>query len=215
MGGRGASANTPNGGGGDIKIVSSEGVWEYGAKSSSNEAFRSDVIKTIENGLRQLGLNPSTLKTAIVAKLKGDNSTMAWHGTNGELGINESYADQGKMQAAYDNCVKQGFHPGRGNKSATEAVISHELGHALVHQAWIKQGANQSYDKMAERIVKDANKKLTGRRNGTRKLSAKISIYAKKSNHETVAESVADVYCNGANAKAESKAVFEALKTYL
>lgn len=138
-----------------------------------------------------------------IATLRGkDANVMAYYDSDGNLAVNKSYFDSKKMDAAYDRCVESGFHPDRGNKSGLEATAAHELGHRLTD-------TGKGIDSTSRDIVQNAAKKL-GYRNSAN-MAAKISGYAKHSMAECVAEAFADVYCNGKNAKKESRAVVSEL----
>ena len=79
---------------------------------------------------------------------------------------------------------------------------------------------SNNFDDVSKKIMKEAqnilNKGLRKKKYpGTRKIATKISEYATSSNAECIAEATADVYCNGSKAKAESKAVVQALKGFM
>ena len=151
----------------------------------------------------------------ILADVGGkDSLTMAY--SDGEnIGFNSKYFDEAAMQAAYDDCVASGFHPSRGNKTGIQAVASHEYGHVLTEKAAAKLGITgaNSMDVAAKTIV-DRATKAAGYK-GSMKFASKISGYAKDSNAECVAEAIADVYCNGSRAKAESKAIVKVINDIL
>ena len=151
----------------------------------------------------------------MLAEIGGkDSGVMAYSdGTN--VGFNSAYFDGKNMDGAYDACVQQGFHPSRGSKSGIEAVAAHEYGHVLTEQAAQKLGikGGDTIDAAAKTIVDRAMAKT--KHKGSVKMASQISGYAKQSNAECVAEAVADVYCNGSNAKAESKAIVSVLNGIL
>lgn len=137
-----------------------------------------------------------------LATLKGkDSRVMAYYDADGNLAVNQTYFDSAKMDAAYDRCVSNGFHPSRGNKTGLEAVVAHEAGHRLTDS----QQSIFGIDGTSDRIVEAAAKRM-GYKNAN-SFRSKISGYAKESNAEAVAEAFADVYCNGSKASRESKAV--------
>ena len=133
-----------------------------------------------------------------------------YDGTN--IGMNSRFMDSPTITAAYDECVQAGFHPGRGNKTATAAVAAHEYGHALTDAVGRKLGG-MDIDQAATVIVKEAMKKTSHR--GVVQMAAKISRYATESNAEAIAEAVSDVYCNGNKARAESLAIVSVVDKYL
>ena len=147
------------------------------------------------------------------AELKGSskNTVMAYYdGKN--IAINENYMDTAKMTAAYDNCVKSGYHPGRGDRTAMEATAAHEFGHALSDAAAKKMGL-PNLDQASTRILQEARKQTSHR--GINQMASKISGYAQQSHAEAVAEAFADVFCNGNKAKAESQAIVNVLNGYV
>ena len=94
------------------------------------------------------------------------------------------FVDADKIRTHYDETVRHGYHPGRGNKTAEQAIMAHELGHALTEVARNKTG--KSFDDISEKIMKDAKKILnkTGKKKylGTKKIAKGISGYANDSN---------------------------------
>ena len=92
-----------------------------------------------------------------------------------------------------------------------QAVVAHEFGHAANDAAARKMGV--SLDEAATRIVSEA-RKGSGHR-GVVQMARAISEYATKSNAEAVAEAFCDVYCNGAKAAAESRAIVNVLNRYI
>ena len=128
------------------------------------------------------------------------------------VAMNQAYFNSERMNAAYDACVNSGFHPSRGNKSGIEAVAAHEFGHALSDTVATKMGV-KDLDVASKNIVNEAMGNM--KRKNANTFAAKISGYAKESYAECVAEAVADVYCNGNKARAESKAINKVINKYL
>ena len=176
------------------------------------------ALKTVED---QYGV---TVTDCRISNAMPDGA-MAQYTGSGALEINSKYFSAQGMQDAYDYCVKNGWHPSRGNVSGMEACIAHELGHKLNHYAangekygW---GSWYDYHDLAGKIVKDAaksmkmgNKLNAFRRNISGYANSKTSSGAPKY-WECVAEAFADVYCNGSNARKESTAVVTELNKYL
>lgn len=221
MGGRGAnSGDLPGASGSNLDYEKYSDIWTYRHKKQ-NERFVDNVNQTLrEMGEKYKELN-SVINDVYIAKTKGAGArtVMAFWNSAGELGINKNFGDIDKMARAYEGSVKSGFHPSQGNKTAEQAVIAHELGHSLTTLAQQKTGA-KSFDDVAKRIMKDSQKilnKQAGKRKyqGTNKIANAISKYAKENNAECIAEATADVYCNGRKAKAESKAVVQALRNLI
>lgn len=140
------------------------------------------------------------------------------YASGNEIAINKTFMDKKKIEAAYADSVKAGFHPSNGNKTAMEAVALHEMGHVLTTQAGINIGKMEKTGTLtigaaANRIVNEA-RRMTSHR-GVVQMSSRISRYATKSNAEAVAEAFADVRSNGARAAAESKAIVQVLDSYV
>lgn len=221
MGGRGSnSGSLKKQSGVQITYDKYADIWSYRHRKQ-NERFVDNVNQTLrEMGDTYTELN-SVINDVYIAKMSGKNSksVLAFWNSAGELGINKHFGSIGKMTKSYDNDVANGFHPSRGNKTAEQAVIAHELGHSLTTLAQQKTGA-KSFDDVAHRIMKDSQKilnKQAGKRKyqGTNKIANAISGYAKENNAECIAEATTDVYCNGKKAKAESKAVVQALRNLI
>lgn len=147
-----------------------------------------------------------------LATLKGKGvTTMAYYdGSN--IAVNKSYFDKARMESAYTGCVEIGFHPSQGNKTALQAVASHELGHALTDAVGSKMTGIKG--DTATAILKEAKKqgKLKG---NLAYIASKISGYAKASPDECIAEAFADVYCNGTKAHKESQSIVSVMNKYL
>lgn len=150
-----------------------------------------------------------------LATLKGrDNSTLAYYdGSN--IAVNKAYFNEKVMNSAYEKCVEMGFHPDKGNKTALQAVVAHELGHKLTSDVAVKMGKDgwTDFDSVATSIVNEARKSTKHR--GVVQMASKISGYATHSNAEAIAEAFSDVYCNGKKAHSESKAIVDVINKYL
>ena len=171
-----------------------------------DETTRGEVTRVLKDFQNEYGLNYNNTR---IARLKAGSNAMAYYDGEG-IAINKKYLDSKTMNDAYKRCVESGFHPSSGSKSGMEAVVAHELGHALNDVIGLKMGSD--IDKSAKTIVNEAMK--NSRRTDAQKFASKISGYATKSYAETVAEAVADCYCNGKKAKAESKAINKVLNKY-
>lgn len=137
-------------------------------------------------------------------------SVMAYCDSGGIVAFNETYFDKKKLTAAYDDCVKTGFHPSRGNKTAVQAVAAHELGHHINNKLAARLGKNS--DALATEICNEARKQTKHR--GVVQMESKISRYATSDNKEAIAEAMSDVYCNGRKAKKESIAIVNVIDSY-
>ena len=138
-------------------------------------------------------------------------STLGVYG-DGQVAINSNYTNIDKMNRVYDKAVQSGYHPSRGDKSGTEAVTYHEMGHALTDSIAKKMGV-RDLDAASKTIVNDAYK-ASGGKGGTKAWAGKISGYAQENFAECVAEAVSDWYCNGRKASLNSKAIMTQLKKY-
>lgn len=213
-GGRGAGGSLSNAPSGEnINIQSQTDVWTYRHREQ-NEPF----VDNINDAVRQVnddfpGLMSETVNEVNSAELGGADkyNTLGFYG-GGQLALNANYTNVEKMNSVYDKGVADGYHPGRGNKTGTQAVAYHELGHAITDHIGRKHGLGD-IDKTANKIVKDAykNSKAKG---GNYNWAGKISKYAQKNYAECVAEAVADWYCNGNKASDTSKAIMAELKKY-
>lgn len=156
----------------------------------------------------------SVIEEILLAELKPKASGVMAYYDGANIAINEKYFND-KMEAAYKECVKSGYHPSNGNKTGLQAVVAHEIGHQLTDIAADKMGITTKY-KLQEAATKICNeaRKLTSYR-GVVLMEESISGYAKTSNAEAIAESVADVYCNGKKAHSASKAIVSVLNKYI
>ncbi len=216
MGGRGSSSGgepLSTGSGKPMTILNPVDVWSY-RHNPNNEAY----VDAINSSVRDIAddfpnIMSSTIARVDAAEFGGADrlSTLGCYG-NGTLTMNKNYTNVDKMNAVYDNAVKSGYHPSRGDKNGTEAVTYHEMGHAITDHIAVKLG-EKNLDGASKRIVNDAYKASKGT-GGTKAWAGKISGYAQENYAECVAEAVADFYCNGNKAKSQSKAIMRELKKY-
>ena len=148
----------------------------------------------------------------MLADIKGKDITTMAYSDGANIGFNSIYFEGGRMDNVYDDCVKSGFHPSRGNKTAMQAVASHEYGHVLTQKAGAKLGIPDM--DAAAKIIVDRARKTTSHK-GSVSMAKNISGYAGHSNAECVAEAIADVYCNGRKASKESRAIVTTLNDIL
>lgn len=217
MGGRGSGSGGASLGGGsgvNVNIINQTDVWSYRHRPD-NEPF----VDAINTGVRAMQDDfpdvMDTVNSVNAAKLGGADNlhTLGFYSpADKSVALNQNYTDIGKMNSVYDQAVSSGFHPSRGNKSGTEAVALHEMGHALTDHIGKKIGATD-LDDAAKRIVDNAYKS-SGGRGGTKKWAGGISGYAQKNNAECIAEAVADWYCNGNKASKQSKAIMSELRKH-
>lgn len=196
-----------------VNIKSETDVWSY--RHNPNNA---PYVDSINSSARDMAddfpsLMRDTVDSVNTVEFGGADKrgTLGVYG-NGRVGINSNYTDINKMNAVYDKSVESGYHPGRGNKNAVEAVTYHEMGHALTDNIAKKMGV-KDLDASSKRIVEDAYK-ASGGKGGTKKWAGGISGYAQDSFAECVAEAVADHYCNGSKASKQSKAIMNELRKY-
>lgn len=214
MGGRGSGSG---GGGGDLlgKGGDTGKVSNVRDLVSERGNLRTETDDVLSVGRRMTGLygDERAINQFQIAKVGG--TTMAYYDSNGNLAINEKYMNSAGMNAAYDVAVKSGFHPGRGNKSAMQAVASHEYGHALTDFAAQRMGLGgfNGIEQASRTIVERARAKTSHKTNMS--FAKKISGYAQYNFAECVAEAVSDWYCNGGKARKESRAVMAVLNNVL
>ena len=174
-----------------------------------DDVTRKEVVKTLKDFQDEYGLSYNNTR---IAKLKPKSNALAYYDGDG-IAINAKYLNSKKMNDAYQRCVESGFHPKSGSKTGMEAVVSHELGHALTDAVGAKMGIKGGIDASSKAIVNEARKQTKHR--GVVQMASKISGYARSSNAEAIAEAVADVYCNGKKARSESRAIVNVMNKYL
>ena len=210
--GRGSSGggNLRSGGGG-VNPANIHNERDLVSERERQQQEVDDVLAVARQIYEQYGVDVGQFMLADIGGK--DALTMAY--SDGEnIGFNSKYFDAENMQRAYDACVDSKFHPSRGNKTALQAVAAHEYGHVLSERAAQKLGAGiYGIDSASKTIVDRAMSKMGYK--GSIKMAAKISGYAKESYAECVAEAVADVFCNGRKATAESRAIVNELNKIL
>lgn len=218
---KGESSGGDLGNGGGAKVGNYETTDIFSLRKGANaKDFSDDIIGSV----RQIhddfpNLMKDTVSEVVAYKFENQSVSKSTLGlcvsSNGithTVGVNEAYMDTAMMNKVYDASVSSGYHPPRGNKTGTEAVMLHEMGHALTVHAGAQMGS-KNIDSAARRIVNKAYKK-SGGKGGTKSWAKKISKYATESNAECVAEAVADWYCNGSKASSQSKAIMSILNQY-
>ena len=207
-GSSGAGGNLGKGGGG-VNPANIKNERDLLSDTKASRADVNDVLMTARDIHVEYGVDVGQF---MLAEVTGKDSTVMAYSDGTDIGFNSKYFNGVNMEGAYKACVDSGFHPSNGNKTAIQAVASHEYGHVLTEQAAKKLGAADMYD-AAEIIVNRATAATKHR--GSISFAKKISGYAGRSNAECVAEAIADVYCNGRKASTESKAIYKELKNIL
>ena len=203
FGGRGASSSGGGTTGGAVGIV------ETTSMMSARETRQQDVDETMSvfsDVYDEYGVQVEDIQ---IAKLDTKSQgTMAYYDAGDNIAINETYFNSAKMNTAYDDCVKQGYHPSRGSKTGLQAVAAHELGHKLTERVGAKMGKAGfgNIDDISTKILKEA---------GVKSKSTKISGYARTKGCETIAEAFADVFCNGKKANSDSTKIVNVMNKYL
>lgn len=172
-----------------------------------DEITRGEVTRTLKDFQDKYGLEYNNTR---IANMKPGTGVLAYYDGEG-IAINNEYLNSDTMNAVYKKSVESGFHPSNGSKTGMEAVVSHELGHAV--NGIIADRMGISLDASADRIVNEAMKNTKHKNVST--FQSKISGYAKQSYAETVAEAMADCYCNGKKARSESKAIQKVVDKYM
>ncbi len=171
------------------------------------------VLKVLKDVRDTYGV---TVTEAQIASIRGraSNGVIAYYDIDGNLAVNKKFFDTAKLDAAYDDCVKEGFHPKRGKKTGIEAVVAHELGHRLTDVAAQKRGYGKwQLERVAGEIIDMAMKNT--RHKDRASFAKRISGYAESNPAETIAEAYADVYCNGKKARRESREAVKVLEDIL
>lgn len=215
FGGRGASSSSGGSRGGATGGLNPGNIVSTTSLTSAREGKEAEVdqVLTVARDIyNDFGVEVNDLQ---IATLKGaGKSTLAYYDAGGNLAYNKAYFNAKTMDKAYDSNVEAGFHPSRGNKTGIEAVVAHEMGHALTDEIAKKKGyGDWQLDRASTDIVKQAAKN-SGYGNKTKQFISKISGYAETSHAEALAEAFADVYCNGNKARKESTAIVNEMKTY-
>ena len=172
-----------------------------------DEITRGEVTRTLKDFQDKYGLEYNNTR---IANMKPGTGVLAYYDGEG-IAINNEYLNSDTMNAVYKKSVESGFHPSNGSKTGMEAVVSHELGHAV--NGIIADRMGIPLDASADRIVNEAMKNTKHKSVST--FQSKISGYAKQSYAETVAEAMADCYCNGKKARSESKAIQKVVDKYM
>ena len=172
-----------------------------------DEITRGEVTRTLKDFQDKYGLDYNNTR---IANMKPGTGVLAYYDGEG-IAINNEYLNSDTMNTVYKKSVESGFHPSNGSKTGMEAVVSHELGHAV--NGIIADRMGISLDASADRIVNEAMKNTKHKSVST--FQSKISGYAKQNYAETVAEAMADCYCNGKKARSESKAIQKVVDKYM
>lgn len=220
FGGRGASSSGGGGGGGNVKIKNELDVWSERHNQSREEAA-TQIISATRDMNDEFGVMDHVTSVTVADFDKASSDTIAFFSpSDNKVVVNRAYTDLNKLQAAYEKSVADKYHPPLGKKSPMEAVTAHELGHAIADKINDKRRATGSsnVDVNSEVVINAWRKMYPNKAHtyeelvGIPKARANISRYSSKNYHETIAEAVADVYCNGGKAKKFSKAIVIELK---
>lgn len=202
MGGRGSSSGGRESGPGNVSVSNETSL------VSAREGKQREVDQTLETFKTFEKAYGEQIGDIMLADMKGTRGNpVGCYGMDTVL-INKKYFDAEKMNKAMDIDAKSGHSVSRGNKSGLQMVAAHEIGHHLTDVAARKMGVSNL--QAAANVIVNNARKNTGDR-GVVILASKISRYATTNNAETIAEAVADVYCNGSRAKSQSRAVVQEL----
>ena len=208
FGGRGASSGGGDGGAtGGVKESDILSTTSLISERERQQAEVDDVLGVLSDFYDEYGAQVDTE----IATMKAGSNALAYYSYDGVVAVNQSYFDSAKMSTAYAECVKTGFHPSNGSKSAMQAVVAHEMGHKLTADVATRLGHGDLHTAAAT-IVSEASKR-TGK--STKQMAKSISGYAKKNHAETVAEAISDVYCNGSKASKASRSIVDVVNGYL
>lgn len=213
FGGRGArGSGGREGGGGGLNPGDIVSTRDFIGERGHMEATVDEVLSVFSDVQGEYGYVVNDIE---LATLKGNGASALAYYDGANIAFNESYMSGESMSKAYAACVKDGFHPSNGNKTALQAVAAHEIGHGLTDAVADKMGITgvRKIDTAATRIVNEARKSTKHR--GVVQLASKISKYATYSNTEAIAEAFSDVFCNGNKARSESRAIVGVMNKYL
>ncbi|MCI6068241.1 MAG: hypothetical protein MR707_08475 [Galactobacillus timonensis] len=187
-----------------------------------------EAMESVENVAKNFSATYSFWKDQGGVSLRTTNSNQNFYARaalyQGYVEANKKYFSNGaNLNSSYARDLKTGFHPAN---TKSNAIIAHETGHLLVTGYAANNNINLygsmvDVDRAAKDILEKARKipgvKNYFKRNGislnaTKKQAGLISGYAIKSNHETIAEAVADYYANGSRANIYSRAIVRVLK---
>ena len=206
MGG-GKSSSWGGGGGGGSNPIATQDLISNRERLTTEVDQVLTVLKDVE---KQYGIN---MDTEIGIFRSGDSTLGYFDPNNGNIGMNKAYFNSDSMDAVMDEQARIGYHPSRGNKSGIEAVMAHEAGHKLNYALEGRAGEKGNASIIAKSIVEDSAKQL-GYKNSAN-MARKISKYATENYKEAIAEAFSDVYCNGKNAKKESRTIVDNLNKRL
>lgn len=220
FGGRGSSSSSGGStdGGDNIKISKEVDVWSERHKKSQEYAA-DQIINATRDMQDEYGVMDSVTSVTVANMSKG-NVLAFYDPQENKVVFNRKFTDVPTIQQSYEDCVAKKYHPPLGKRTPIEATTAHELGHAIADKIndARRAGGYSKIDANSE-IVINAFRKLYPNKAHTYqevidmpKARKGISGYALKNYHETIAEAVADVYCNGGKAKKFSKAIVEELK---
>lgn len=181
------------------------------SERENQQALVDETMEVFKDVFDEYGTIVDDIKLATLKS--GSNALAYYDGSN--IAVNKAYFNEKIMTSAYDKCVESGYHPSKGNKTALQSVVAHELGHKLTADVGVKMGKDgwKDFDSIATDIVKEARKSTKHR--GVVQMASKISGYATHSNAEAIAEAFSDVFCNGKKAHSESKAIVNVINKYL
>lgn len=218
--GRGSSGSGGSGGelgGGSGKSINIKDQVDMISSRDPNNQQQVDGVLTVSKQMVDKYGDVAALEgTFQIATLGGQDAVSVlgfYDPDKGGISMNTNLMDSTKADSVYDKCVADGYHPSRGNKSGVEAIAAHEYGHALADAYGRMMGYND-IDMASKDIVTKAMKSM-GQSKGSKGFAAKISGYAQENYAECVAEACSDVYCNGNNARAESRAIVAAIDKVL
>lgn len=106
-------------------IVQETDVWSYRHRAE-NQPFVDHINSSIYDITDDFpDVMRETVATVSASQLKGmaAASVLGYWDNEGGLALNQNYTDIQKMNSVYDEAVRTGYHPSRGGKSGTQAVL--------------------------------------------------------------------------------------------
>lgn len=199
---------------GSIVMISKEqDVWSE-RHNKRQEASVDQILSATRDMNDEYGIMDN-VETVTIANMDKGDVIAFYSGDQNKMVVNRKFTNLNTIQKSYENCVQNGFHPPLGKRTPLEAVTAHELGHAIadkINEA--RRRVNPRGIDANSQIVIDAFKSTHKNVTSKALFAARrgISKYATENYHETIAEAVADVYCNGNKAKKFSRDIVKELK---
>ena len=126
MGGRGARSGSEKGRGGDAGVNPSDivGTRDLIGLRGAMQTEVDETLTVFRDVMDEYGYQINDIE---LATMKGRDASVLAYYDGSNIAVNQSYFNKAKMDKAYAECAKSGFHPSSGKKSGLEAVVAHDL----------------------------------------------------------------------------------------